>query len=132
MFGKVERVEVITLLLVGSALVAGFTIIATTPLHEGLHWVMSQYFDPYIEPVEFHVFDGMQPGKTENFLFSALGYVVVKEAYPGAFEDRPVWADMLQEIICIATQTIIACLVVFKFLAFIARRRPDLMDKLYL
>jgi hypothetical protein len=132
MTGRLERLKAIAILLTVSGIVAGATIIATTPLHEACHWVMSKYFDPYIEPVEFHVFDGTQFDRGENFLFSALGYVVIKEAYPGAFKDRPVWADMLQEIVCILVQVVIACIVVFKTLGFVARIKPDLMDKLYL
>ena len=31
-------------------------IIATTPLHEAAHWIMSE-IDPYSEPIEFHLFD---------------------------------------------------------------------------
>ena len=31
-------------------------LIVTTPLHEAAHWVMSD-MDPYVEPVELHLFD---------------------------------------------------------------------------
>ena len=104
-------------------LLATTVIIATTPLHETAHWMMSTYFDPYIEVVEFHPF-GVPPKINERHdqPFFALGCVVVKEAYPGAFQDRPIWADIIQEIICVFLQIIIACTIVLKSLMFLTKK----------
>jgi hypothetical protein len=93
-------------------------IIATTPIHEAAHWLMSE-IDPYIEPIEIHLFDDTSFKNGEHILSSALGCVIVKEKYPGAFKDRPIWADILQEIICITIQIIITIVVVLKTLTHI-------------
>ena len=97
-------------------------IIITTPLHEAAHWVMSD-IDPYVEPIEFHLFDETSFKNGQHILSSALGCVIVKEKYPGAFEDRPFWADIFQEIICISIQIIIACIVVSKTLTIILNKK---------
>ena len=101
-------------------------IIITTPIHEAVHWVMSD-IDPYIEPIEFHIFDKESFQNEEHILFSALGGVVVKEKYPGAFDDRPAWADLLQEIICISIQMLITCIIVRKTLKFLFLRNKKIM-----
>lgn len=97
-------------------------IIATTPLHEAAHWIMSD-IDPYVEPTEYHLFDETSFQNGQHILSSALGCVIIKEKYPGAFKDRPIWADAVQEIICISIQIIIACIVVSKTLTYILNKR---------
>jgi len=101
-------------------------IIATTPIHEACHWVMSD-IDPCIEPTEFHVFDGKSLQNGQHILSSSLGCVIVKESYPGAFKDRPPWADALQEIICIFIQIILTCLIVLKILRLLIVKRSNLL-----
>ena len=101
-------------------------IIVTTPIHEAAHWVMSD-IDPYVEPVEFHLFDEESFQNGEHILSSALGYVVIKETYPGAFEDRPIWADLMQEFICICIQILIACIIVKKTLKFLFLRNQKIV-----
>jgi hypothetical protein len=95
-----------------------FAMVMTTPVHEACHWVMSDV-DPYIEPTEFHVFDARSIESGQNVLSSYLGYVVVKESYSGAFVDRPAWADLLQEIICLSIQIILTCIIVLKIVTFV-------------
>jgi hypothetical protein len=97
-------------------------IILTTPIHEATHWVLSD-IDPYIDPIEFHLFDERAIQNGKHMLSSALGCVVVKESYPGAFKDRPQWADLLQEIICISIQIIITCIIVTKILSHVFKKR---------
>jgi len=117
------RLQIILLVFLISCTV----IIATTPIHEAAHWVMSE-IDPYIEPVELHLFDDTSFHHGEHILSSALGCVIVKEKYPGAFKDRPTWADALQEIICISIQIILTCIITLKTLTFILiKRRPNLL-----
>jgi len=96
-------------------------IVITTPVHEAAHWVMSD-IDPYIEPVEFHLFDDTSFQHGGHILSSALGCVVVKEKYSGAFHDRGVWADLIQEIICVCLQIVITCVVVLKVLTIMTYR----------
>jgi hypothetical protein len=96
-------------------------IIMTTPLHEACHWILSD-IDPYIEPVEFHIFDEKSLQNGENLLSSALGYVVIKEKYPGAFNDRPEYFDFLQEFICCSIQIILTCIIVSKILKIIFKK----------
>jgi len=103
-------------------IISCFVIIATTPLHEAAHWVMSD-IDPYIEPVELHLFDETSFKNGQHILSSALGCVIVKEKYPGAFKDRPILADVFQEIICISIQIVIACIIVSKTLTFILNKK---------
>jgi len=98
-------------------------VIVTTPLHKVLHWVMSEV-DPYIEPIEMHLFDGtsFKSGEQEHVLSSALGCVIVKEKYPGAFNDRPIWADTAQEIICCYNQIVIAIFICMEAIPYLKRR----------
>ena len=105
-------------------LISTTIIIATTPIHEAGHWVMSE-IDPYVEPVEFHVFDEASYQNEEQILPSALGSVVIKEKYPGAFNDRPIWADLFQEIICVMVQIIITSIVLIKSLTFLVKKYPQ-------
>jgi hypothetical protein len=105
-------------------------IIATAPIHEAAHWVMSD-IDPYIIPVEIHVFEGLEPYSDGNILSSPLGYVKIKEAYPGAFTDRPLWADAFQEIICVLIQIIITCIVIIKLLPFFITKLPGFQKQSY-
>ena len=100
-------------------------IIATTPVHEAAHWIMSD-LDPYVEPVEFHVFDTISLQNKENILPSALGFVKIKEKYPGAFDDRPLWADALQEIICISIQVLLSVAVTLVILTYIMKRKQPI------
>ena len=101
-------------------------IIATTPIHEAAHWLMSD-IDPYVEPVEIHVFDGTSYDNQKHVLPSALGYVVIKEKYPGAFNDRPIWMDTLQEIICISIQIFLAIIITFETINIIIKRKQRLL-----
>ena len=103
-------------------------IVVTTPIHESAHWIMSE-IDPYIEPVEFHLFDEKSFNNGDNVLSSALGYVVVEESYPGAFDDRPIWADLLQELICIFIQIILTCIIVSKLLKIIFDKKRNIIFK---
>lgn len=99
--------------------ILSFTIIfLTTPIHEAGHWILSD-IDPYIEPVEFHIFDERSLQNGENIFSSAFGYVLVKEKYPGAFNDRPPWSDLLQELICIFIQLLLTCFIVSKILKIV-------------
>lgn len=104
-------------------------IILTTPLHEACHWVLSD-IDPYIEPVEFHIFNEKCLQNGENILSSALGYVVIKEKYPGAFNDRPEYFDFLQEFICCFIQIILTCIIVSKILKIIFKKPKDVLINL--
>ena len=100
-------------------------MIVTTPLHEAAHWIMSD-IDPYVEPVEFHVFDSKSFNLYENILSSSLGYVVIKEKYPGAFEDRPLWIDTFQEVICILIQILVTYIITIKVLkSLINKKQPQ-------
>jgi len=104
-------------------------IVMTTPLHEAAHWIMSD-IDPYIEPVEFHLFDDKSYQNKESILSSALGYVVVKEKYPGAFRDRPSWMDLFQELICISLQIILTCIIVSKIFSLLIKRNQYILKTL--
>ena len=104
-------------------------LIVTTPIHEAAHWIMSD-IDPFIQPVEFHLFDESSINRGQNILSSALGYVVVEEAYPRAFDDRLKLADLLQEFICILIQIIITCYMVSKILTIMADNNFKLNKKL--
>ena len=100
-------------------------LVITTPIHEACHWVLSD-IDPYIQPTEFHALDGNSPQNRQDVLPSSFGYVVVKESYPGAFHDRPPWADGFQEIICLCIQSILAFVIVLKTFNLITLKYPKL------
>ena len=99
-------------------------IIATTPLHEAAHWIMSE-IDPYSEPVEFHLFD-LSSKNGDHILSSTLGSVVIKETYPGSFGDRPPWIDLSQELICALLQIILTCLIVTKILRYLINKKLEI------
>ena len=101
-------------------------IVATTPLHEAAHWVMSE-IDPYADPVEFHLFDGESLQTGQSIMSSALGYVVIKESYPGSFKDRPIWIDPTQELICISIQILITVVIVSKTLSLLINKHLNLL-----
>jgi hypothetical protein len=90
-------------------------MIATTPFHELAHLAMSSC-DPNLTVVGFYPFGTPQSAQNSHALSSVLGCVIVKERFPGAFSYRPVWADLLQEIICILIQMSISCYVTVKTL----------------
>ena len=108
-------------------LIALSIIIITTPVHEAAHWVMSE-IDPYVDPVEFHVFDQFTNENNQHILSSALGCVVIKEKYEGAFADRPFWADILQEIICVTIQIIIALFATLKILKILTKNKQPILS----
>ncbi|UCF49172.1 MAG: hypothetical protein JSU91_05330 [Thermoplasmatales archaeon] len=89
----------------------------TTPIHEAAHWIMSD-IDPYIEPVEFHLFEN-KPFNNENILSSPLGFIVVREKYKGAFQERSMLLDFIQELICIFIQIILTVIIVSKSIKFL-------------
>ena len=103
-------------------------VILTTPLHEACHWILSD-IDPYIEPIEFHIFNEKSLQNGQNIFSSSFGYVVVKEKYPGAFKDRPPWSDLLQELICIFIQLLLTCFIVSKILKLIIDKNLNITIK---
>jgi ABC-type sugar transport system permease subunit len=119
--GEVHRKKISKKMIISAFLLSGILMIMTTPIHEAAHWIMSD-IDPYIEPVEIHLLDFESKNKNDDILSSALGYVVVKESYPGAFNDRPFWMDLLQEIICIFIQILLTIIIVSKILTLIILR----------
>ena len=82
-------------------LISCSVMIITTPVHELRHVGMST-LDPCLEVVDFYPFGGPSSNNGDHPLPSVLGCVIVKEAYPGAFKDRPFWSDAFQEIICLS------------------------------
>jgi len=120
-----EQKSTARIIVVGFLLVSSMIII-TTPVHEAAHWVMSE-IDPYIEPVEFHLFDETSFQQGDHMLSSALGCVIIREAYPGAFKERGPWADMLQEIICMVLQLALTCIVVLKLLRLIMNKQQVML-----
>jgi len=74
-------------------------------LHESMHWGIS-ILEPWIEPIEFHALDGYA------FNHGVLGRVIYTEAYPNAFQDRPWFMTILQELICYSIQIVFLILIV--------------------
>jgi hypothetical protein len=83
--------------------------------------------DPYSEPVEFHIFDDLSFQNEQHLLASTLGYITIKETYPGSFKDRPIWVDPIQEIICISIQIILTCIIVSKTLTLLMNKKLNLL-----
>jgi hypothetical protein len=102
-------------------------IIATIPLHEAAHWIMSD-IDPYSEPVEFHLFDFKSSDNRQHILSSALGYVTIKESYTGSFKDKPKWLDPVQELICISIQILITLIIVIKTLGVLSNKNQKMIS----
>jgi len=118
--GSFYQIKINLFLIFIGLILSCMLIISTTPIHEAAHWVMSD-IDPYIEPIEIHIFDNKIFFNSQHILSSALGYVVVKEKYPGAFDDRPFWADALQEIICISIQLFLTVIITMKVLIILRK-----------
>jgi len=117
-YDKFNLLKTRLLLIFIGCILSCILIVSTTPIHEAAHWVMSD-IDPYIEPVEIHVFDGKNIFNHQHVLSSVLGYVVVKEKYLGAFNERPFWADALQEVICVTIQIILTATITMKILTIL-------------
>ena len=111
--GDVHKQKISLKIIIGTFFLSCILIVLTVPIHEAAHVIMSD-LDPYIEPIELHLFDFEASHNSENIMSSALGYVVVKESYPGAFDDRPLWFDFFQEIICISVQILVTLLIIIK------------------
>lgn len=105
------NLQIILIVLFFSALV----IFTTTPIHEATHWIIAE-IDPYSEPIEFHLFDEKSFHNGQNVLDFNLGSVVVRESYPGSFDDRPKWIDPFQELICLSIQLLITYFIVTKII----------------
>jgi hypothetical protein len=58
-------------------------LILLIPLHEGVHWISAEYFNPWLKPVEIHLFDEYCAR------YDSLGMVVMEWRYPGAADDYP-------------------------------------------
>lgn len=119
---KDNKASILTLCIILPLLI----IIGTTPLHEMGHWILSD-IDPYIEPVEMNFFNTKLFTELENkpvqhIISSNFGSIVIREAYPGAFLDRPNSYDLYQEIICITLQLIIAITVTIKILDYVTTK----------
>jgi len=108
-----------------SLLLSIILMIATTPIHEAGHWIMSD-IDPYIEPVEINIFniDSNPSNIKDHRLNSVLGYIIVREKYSNAFNERPIWSDTFQEIICILIQLTITIFISLKILTFLIAKYP--------
>ena len=119
--GEDHRKKISKKMIISAFLLSGILMIMTTPIHEGAHWVMSD-IDPYIDPIEIHLFDFESKNDNDNVMSSALGYVVVRECYPGAFDERPFWMDTLQELVCLIIQIIITCFIVIKITSFLSKQ----------
>ena len=119
--GEGHRKKISIKMVISAFLLSGILMIITTPIHEAAHWVMSD-IDPYIDPIEIHLFDFESKNDNHNVMSSALGYVVVRESYPGAFDERPFWMDTLQELVCLLIQIIITCYIVIKITNFLSKQ----------
>ena len=110
--------------IIGLVLLMSCTLmVLTTPIHELLHVVQST-IDPYIDVHEIHLFLPLEESihLEGHALSSMLGCVVVQEAYPGALDMRPEYADFIQEIVCISAQILITCVVILKTLMVFVRK----------
>ena len=85
--GKGYKQKISLKIIIYAFLLSCIFMVITTPIHEAAHWIMSD-IDPYIEPIELHLFDEKSLQNNNNILSSSLGYVVVKEKYPGSFDER--------------------------------------------
>jgi hypothetical protein len=101
-----------------SFLLSIIVLIATTPIHEGVHWIISD-IEPYSDPIEIRIFQNQANPIEQNILSSAFGYTKIKESYQGSFNDRPTWLYVSEELICIFIQMIITCIFVYETILFI-------------
>ena len=116
--GEINKQKITLKTIIYTFLLSCILMVITTPIHEAAHWVMSE-IDPYSEPVEFHLFDDSNLQNNQNILSFKLGSVIIKESYPGAFKDRPLWIDFVEELICIILQIFITCIIVLKIYRFL-------------
>lgn len=96
-------------------------MVLTTPVHEVGHVVLST-LDPCLEVSEFYPF-GSPHHSQGHMLPSMLGCVVVTESYPGAFQDRSVWSNVLQEIICLSLQLVITVVASIDITLYLVRKK---------
>jgi hypothetical protein len=81
-------------------------VVITVPVHEATH-VLLLSFDRYIEVKEVHLIGIPSFSSDSKCLSSLIGYVIVKERYPGAFNMRPGWIYISEEIVSILVQILI-------------------------
>jgi hypothetical protein len=124
--GEVYKQKISLKMIIYVFLLSCILMVLTTPIHEAAHWVMSD-IDPYIEPIEIHIFNFKSKQNNDNIMSSALGYVVVRESYPGAFNDRPLWMDLIQELICISIQIILTSIIILKIFRFLINKNFNLI-----
>jgi len=98
-------------------ILAGILMVLTTPLHEMLHVGMCTV-SPWVEVDEIYLL-GVPETVTGNALPSMFGCVIAKPAYHGALADRPAYADLLQEIICLSVQILLTVYLTLKISIFV-------------
>jgi len=95
----------------------GILMVLTTPLHETLHVVMCT-IEPWVEIHEVYLL-GVPETVNGHALPSMFGCVVAKPTYHGALADRPAYADLLQEIICLSVQILLTVYLTLKISIFV-------------
>jgi hypothetical protein len=121
---KNKEIKIIIKTILIGFFISFIVIIISIPIHEAGHWIMSE-IDPYIEPVEYQIFIINGKNNEKHKLNSILGYVSIIEKYPGALKARPIWADLLQEIICISIQIIISFFITIKLIKILEKKHKN-------
>ena len=119
---KILKIKIFIILI--GFLMSCTIMIITTPIHETAHLVLFEV-DPFIEPVEIKFFDYHNPINEQNILHSNLGYIIIKEKYPGSLNERFFWIEIIQEIICYSIQLIIAIWISLKTIILICKKYPS-------
>ena len=104
-FRKQTRAVVIRTLATG--LIAIIAFFALVPLHESVHWITSEYFNPWLKPVSIHLYDKV------CFENHSLGLVVLAERYPGALRDEPKDDANNNEVLAYGIQLMVSLLIAY-------------------
>lgn len=83
--------------------------IVTVPLHEAVHYAIAT-IEPQVTPSEIHLFD------SESLKQGYLGFVVITENYPGAFNDRLPFMSVIHELLAYLSQIVVCIVMCIKVL----------------
>ena len=83
------------------------------PLHETVHWINAEFFNPYFEPVQMHFLDEITEHSSKNNKCLIIASVETRETFPDAENAEPTWMRTLDELSALSIQSISALLLAF-------------------
>jgi len=83
------------------------------PLHETVHWINAEFFNPYFEPVQMHFLDEITGYVSKNSNCLIIASVEMKETFLNAAKEEPPYFRIIDELSAYSIQSISALLLAF-------------------